>query len=119
MDEKTKKYYQGKSVLVTGGAGFIGSHLCEELGRISKVTSLDNYISGTSQNHHNFIEYIEGSCGDINEVFKRRSFDIIFHFGEYSRVEQSMLEPQKAFTNSRDSFASVLEYSTRNNSKLI
>ena len=43
----------GKNILVTGGAGFIGSHLCEKLKKNNSVWSLDNYFSGTIDNHVN------------------------------------------------------------------
>lgn len=47
-------------VLVTGGAGFIGSHLCETLSEFYEVISLDNYSSGSKDNHVKNVEYIDG-----------------------------------------------------------
>ena len=75
-------------ILVIGGAGFIGSHLCEAYSGNHEVTSIDNYISGKTDNHVDQVEYINLDAEDILSLDKK--FDIIFHFGEYSRVEQSL-----------------------------
>lgn len=76
-------------ILVTGGAGFIGSHLCERLVEHGhKVVSLDNYFTGSFDNHVDGVEYIIGSTVIISKLLTP-DFDMIFHLGEYSRVEQS------------------------------
>jgi UDP-glucose 4-epimerase len=78
-------------ILVTGGAGFIGSNLIENLVKdpCNKITSLDCYFTGKKENHINGVEYIEGYTWDIDKIFKNQSFDLIFHFGEYSRIVNS------------------------------
>ena len=119
MNDVAINFYDGKSVLIIGGAGFIGSHLCEKLLHVCKITCLDNYITGSRMNHHPGVEYFDGSCFDIEEILGNRQFDIVFHFGEYSRVEQSLVEYQKAFINIRASFTNVLEYAHRQNAKLV
>jgi len=82
-----------KTILVTGGAGFIGSHLCERLAREGhRIISLDNYFTGSRENHVAGVEYRDGHTKDI-EALVPESPDIVFHLGEYSRVEQSVLEP--------------------------
>ena len=78
------------NILIIGGAGFIGSHLCESYADNHNVTSIDNYISGKKENHINKVEYIEMDAIDILSIDKK--FDLIFHLGEYSRVEQSSLQ---------------------------
>lgn len=79
--------------LVTGGAGFIGSHLCARLRDEGyRVISLDNYFTGTTDNHISGVEYRVGHTKDITRHISEHP-DIIFHLGEYSRVEQSVLEP--------------------------
>ena len=55
-------------ILVTGGAGFIGSNLCQELVSKYEVTSLDNYSIGIKENHIQGIEYIEGDVINISEL---------------------------------------------------
>lgn len=87
MVSKTKK------VLVTGGAGFIGSHLCERLVNDGHdVFSLDNYFTGSKDNHVDGVTYLEGHTKDIEKLISFAP-DIIYHLGEYARVEQSILEP--------------------------
>lgn len=84
---------QKKTILVTGGAGFIGSHLVERLVKDGhKVISLDNYFTGSKDNHIAGAEYREGHTKDIATHIPE-ALDIIYHLGEYSRVEQSILEP--------------------------
>ena len=81
-----------KNVLVTGGAGFVGSNLIKGLiqdhPNIS-ITSLDNYFTGKTENHVNGVEYLKGNTWEADLIFKDREFDTVFHFGEYSRIVQS------------------------------
>jgi UDP-glucose 4-epimerase len=83
-----------KLALVTGGAGFIGSHLCERLQSDGyRVISLDNYFTGSKDNHILGVEYREGHTKDIATLVPEDP-DIIYHLGEYSRVEVSLSEPE-------------------------
>lgn len=77
-------------ILVTGGAGFVGSNLCEALAKDSnnEVYSLDNYFTGNRENHIPNVTYIEGSTEHIFELINFTP-DLVYHLGEYSRVEQS------------------------------
>ena len=80
------------NILVTGGAGFIGSNLIKSLIKKHKninIVSLDNYFTGSIENHIEGVEYIQGNTWDANIIFKNRTFDTVFHFGEYSRIVQS------------------------------
>tara|TARA_B100001057_G_C22741590_1_gene907982 strand:- start:290 stop:1168 length:879 start_codon:yes stop_codon:yes gene_type:complete len=81
-------------ILVTGGAGFIGSNLIENL-LIEKdtheITSLDCYWTGKKSNHINSkrVNYVNGHTWEISEIFKDKDFDLIYHFGEFSRIVES------------------------------
>lgn len=86
-----------KLAVVTGGAGFIGSHVCERLAKDGyAVISLDNYFTGSTANHVAGVEYRRGHTKDISRHIPE-SPDILFHLGEYARVEQSVLEPDIVF----------------------
>ncbi len=75
-----------KTILVTGGAGFVGSHLCERLveDKNNRVISLDNYFTGSKDNHIEGVEYVKGETKDIEELIIEIP-DIVYHLGEYSR----------------------------------
>lgn len=107
-----------KNVLVTGGAGFIGSHLCERLTKDYFVTSLDNYSTGTKANHVDGVAYIEGHTEDINELVKFKP-DLIFHLGEYSRVEQSFGDVGTVVESNIKGTAEVLEFARLTGAKLV
>jgi len=83
-----------KTIVVTGGAGFVGTHLCKRLRDEGyRVISLDNYFAGSKENHIDGVEYREGHTKDIAKHIPETP-DMIYHLGEYSRVEQSVLEPE-------------------------
>lgn len=107
-----------KNVLITGGAGFIGSHLCEALCKEHNVTSLDNYFTGSTDNHVPGVRYIEGSTWDIDTLVDFKP-DIIYHLGEYSRVEQSFSEPRKVHEFNIQGTFEVLEFALETNAKLV
>lgn len=109
-----------KKILVTGGAGFIGSHLCERLRRDGhEVISLDNYFAGTKANHIDGVEYREGHTKDIEKLIPE-TVDIVYHLGEYSRVERSLEEEPSLVwdLNIAGTFA-VLEYCRKKKVKIV
>jgi len=109
-----------KKAIVTGGAGFVGSNLIKKLLSDGvEVLSIDNYLSGYVWNHHFGARYEVACCSQISEVAKGFKADVVFHLGEYSRVEQSMREPIKCLENTTKTLSAVLEYCTNNNSKII
>lgn len=108
-----------KIVLVTGGAGFIGSHLCQRLAKDGhRVISLDNYFTGSRDNHADGVEYREGHTKDI-EKHVTETPDLIYHLGEYSRVEKSFKEPALVWDLNKDGTFGVLEFWRKRNCKLV
>jgi len=98
-------------ILVTGGAGFIGSHLCERLAQDldNDVYSLDNYFTGSVDNHIQNVTYIKGDTKNIEQLVKFTP-DMVYHLGEYSRVEQSFDDMKKVWEFNKDGVFSVLEF---------
>ncbi|MDB4185860.1 NAD-dependent epimerase/dehydratase family protein [bacterium] len=108
-----------QTILVTGGAGFIGSALCRELNaRGASVISLDNYHSGSVENHVPGVKYIEGSTKDIDSLITAK-IDLLIHLGEYSRVEQSFEEIEKVLELNTVGTLRVLEFVRKRRIKLV
>ena len=109
-----------KNILVTGGAGFIGSHLCERLHRDGyNVTSLDNYFTGSTDNHIEGVDYINAPTCDIHCVPIKETPDIVYHLGEYSRVEQSFDDIRLVHEYNTKGTFEVLEYVREIGAKLV
>jgi UDP-glucose 4-epimerase len=108
-----------KTILVTGGAGFVGSHLCKRLvAEGHTVISLDNYFTGSKDNHVSGVEYREGHTKDIH-VLVPESPDLVYHLGEYSRVEQSLKEPAIVWDLNKVGTFAVLEFVRQRGSKIV
>lgn len=109
-----------KKVIVTGGAGFVGSHLCEELVKKGgyEVYSLDNYFTGSVDNHVANVTYIKGSASEIATLIDFKP-DYIYHLGEYSRVEQSFEDFDKVWDFNKNGIIEVLKFAKKHDSKLI
>ncbi len=108
-----------KKVLVTGGAGFVGSHLCERLLKNGyEVTSLDNYFTGSEKNHIDGVRYIKGMTKDIDRLIDFRP-DFIYHLGEYSRVEQSFEDIKLVYEYNKIGTFAILEFVKKTGAKLI
>lgn len=107
-----------KKILVTGGAGFIGSNLCENLVKNNYVCSLDNYFTGNKRNHIENVRYIEGSTVNIDKLVDFYP-DVIYHLGEYSRVEQSFEDIEIVWQYNKQGIFRVLEFARKTGAKLV
>jgi UDP-glucose 4-epimerase len=107
------------TVIVTGGAGMIGSRLIELLLPTYRVVSLDNYFIGKKENHIEGAEYIEGHTKDIETLLSNEKPTIIFHLGEYSRVEQSFQDVELVWQSNVAGTFRVLEYWRKHGCKLV
>ena len=114
-----------KILVVTGGAGFVGSNLIEFLIKKTtyKIISLDNYSSGSKKNHikNKRVKYINGDTKDINKKLLRYHSKIktIFHFGEFSRIYQSFIQMNRCFQSNTIGTNAVFDFCLNNNIRLI
>ena len=112
-------------LVVTGGAGFIGSNLIGELLKFKKfrILSVDNYSSGLSKNHikNKRIKYLKGSTKNIEILLKSYVGKIhsIFHFGEFARIYQSFKKISECFASNIDGISNVFNFALKNKIKLI
>ena len=119
-----KKMKKNKRILVTGGAGFVGTNLIKFLLKKTnyKIISIDNYTSGTKLNHvkSSRVRYLRGDTMNISKLIKKpNQIETIFHFGEFARIYQSFLKmDQCIFSNSVGSNA-IFNFCLKNKIKLI
>lgn len=108
------------NVLVIGGAGFVGSHLCRALvseGHV--VTCFDNYFTGKRDAQIESVNYVEGETFNICNTLSELDFDLVYHLGEYSRVEQSFEDVDLVFRYNTQSLPEVLKFCRLKDSKII
>ena len=106
-------------ILVTGGAGFIGSRLCARLVSLGhEVVAVDDYLEGSRINHVAGVRYIEGHTRHIAGLIDRRP-GLIFHFGEFSRVEASFAQAERVRHSNVIGTAAVLEFWMAQRCKLV
>ena len=112
-------------LVVTGGAGFIGSNLISELLKFKKfrVLSIDNYSSGLSKNHmkNNRVKYLKGNTKNIDFLLKSYANKIhsIFHFGEFARIYQSFKKVNECFGSNIEGSSKVFNFALKNKIRLI
>lgn len=113
-------------LIVTGGAGFIGSNLIERLTKLKKkfkIISIDNYSSGSVKNHirNKNVKYINSSTEKISKILKtkKKLINSVFHFGEFSRIHQSFKFVDQCFKSNVTGTNEVFKFCLTNKIKLI
>ena len=112
------------TIIVTGGAGFVGSNLLRFLLLKSKynIISIDNYSSGSKKNHlkNSRIKYITGETKNIKKLIKKpKNIHSVFHFGEFARIYQSFLKMNECIESNTIGTNSVFKFCLENKIKLI
>jgi len=111
-------------ILVTGGAGFVGTNLIKLLLKKTKynVISIDNYSSGFKSNHirNSRVKYISGQTVNISKLInKPKEIKSVFHFGEFARIYQSFLKMNECIDSNSVGSNAVFNFCLKNNIKLI
>ena len=114
-----------KIVVVTGGAGFVGSNLISLLLKKTKlkIISIDNYSTGTKKNQikHKRIKYIKAHTKNISKILSKYKKNIhsIFHFGEFARIYQSFLKMNECISSNSIGSHEVFNFCLSNKIKLV
>jgi UDP-glucose 4-epimerase len=115
---------QNKNILVTGGAGFVGSNLIKQIQKkypSANITALDNFFTGSREAIPEDVAVIQSSTWDIEDWFPKTkgTFDIVFHFGEYSRIVSSFEDIDYVLKTNLHGTTRVLEMCRHWGAKLI
>ena len=107
-----------KKILVTGGAGFIGSNLLQSLSKLNyTLVSLDNYSTGKRDNEFKGVQYIDNDITNIDNIIN--DYDFCFHLAAQSRVQPSFKNPEESLRVNVLGTSKLLEWSRINNTKII
>jgi UDP-glucose 4-epimerase len=113
-----------KNIVITGGAGFVGTNLIELLLKKTKykIISIDNYSSGKKSNHikNSRVKYIKGETVNISKLLKNfKNIKTLFHFGEFARIYQSFFHMNECVNSNSIGSNAVFNFCLKNKIKLI
>ena len=113
-----------KKILITGGAGFVGTNLIKFLLKKTKyeIISIDDYSSGSKSNHikNLRIKYIKGKTSQITKLIKNpNNIKSVFHFGEFARIYQSFLNMNECIDSNSVGSNAIFNFCLKNKIKLI
>ena len=107
-------------ILVTGGAGFIGTNLIKRLlNQNHNITSIDNYSTGLKSNEFPKCKYINFDIKNINNYSAYGDFDIVFHLAAIARIQPSFINPEEYFNTNANATMKLAKYCSSNNIPLI
>ena len=107
-----------KKILVTGGAGFIGSNLVFELvNQGYDVTSIDDYSAGLKKNEVEGAKYINMDIDMVDNIYN--DFDLCFHLAAMSRVQPSFSDPTEYFRVNVNGTMKIMEWAKKNKVKVV
>ncbi|HSV49156.1 MAG TPA: GDP-mannose 4,6-dehydratase, partial [Candidatus Acidoferrales bacterium] len=112
----------GKNVLVTGGAGFIGYHLCTKLSQLTdNLTIYDNLSSGLLQNVKDVpkAKFVKGDILDLKTFLNQPKQDLIYHLAAQVVVGYSMENPMVDFETNAKGTLCMLEKARKDDAKVV
>ena len=114
-----------KIIVVTGGAGFVGSNLIEFFSKKTKyqIISIDDYSCGKKKNHiiNKNVKYIKAHTKNISKILNpyKKKIKTIFHFGEFARIYQSFIQMNRCIQSNSIGTNAVFDFCLKNKIKLI
>ena len=112
------------SIIITGGAGFVGTNLIKLLLRKTnyKIISIDNYSSGFKQNHvkSKRVKYVVSNTINISKIIKYpKHINAVFHFGEFARIYQSFIKMNECIDSNSIGTNAIFNFCLKNKIKLV